>query len=284
MILSDKSSGSTVLQNELAKSKQINIVKYTRHYENETLYWNKAVAVLGLQQEELKYSELPMNKKKAENDLLFFFKKNLPHWRIFVLNKETLFEGWEKLCEEFGPIFLEKSPHHLHYWSALELIIELMSKSNIDFYFIGLIRNPMDATFSSWKRWNADPEKNQFEWLRAYKNLLKFKKIVGGKLKTITYEKLISDRSIIRDICEFIGIEADEKIGNGFHSNSIQKWRAERFYGFQLSNDVKSLANLFGYKDYDLNNKASKWWPVHRPISSNYNKIKRLIRGKWRKQ
>jgi len=49
-LLSDKASGSSALQVELLQHPKINIVEKTRHYQNETLYWNKAAALLGMPQ------------------------------------------------------------------------------------------------------------------------------------------------------------------------------------------------------------------------------------------
>ena len=72
MILSDKSSGSSMLQRELAKHPDIRTVGWTRHNENETLYWNKAAIVLGMPHEDLYRSELPMPVDDARDQLLEF--------------------------------------------------------------------------------------------------------------------------------------------------------------------------------------------------------------------
>ena len=48
IILSTKSSGSTALQNYFKLNFGFNTVKYTRHQEEETLYWAKVASVLDL--------------------------------------------------------------------------------------------------------------------------------------------------------------------------------------------------------------------------------------------
>ena len=46
LLLSDKSSGSTILEYELLKHSKIEHVKYTSHQDHETLYWLKAAVLL----------------------------------------------------------------------------------------------------------------------------------------------------------------------------------------------------------------------------------------------
>ena len=74
MILSDKSSGSSMLQRELARHPEVNVVRWTRHQENETLYWNKAAIVMGLPHENLYRSVLPMPPAQARDQLVEFLE------------------------------------------------------------------------------------------------------------------------------------------------------------------------------------------------------------------
>jgi len=281
MILSDKSSGSTILQNELLKGENMHIIQYTRHFEHETLFWNKAVAILGLPQEQLKYSELPLSREFASEDLSTFLKMNIPGYPYTKFDKELIFDAWQQLCLRYGPVFLEKSPHHLHYAEALKLIVEMTQRFEIDFYFIGLVRNPMDTLYSSWLRWGADPEKNQYEWQRAYTNLMSFKEMVSERTLIVRYEELMSDRKVIKKICNFLGIDGEGNgIGNGFHPKSIQKWRKDRFFTFEISESTKSLARLFGYNDSEMSNpKASPLlWTIYKPLYDFYLKAIRTKR------
>lgn len=284
MILSDKSSGSSILQNELLKNSNINIINYTRHFEHETLFWNKAVAVLGLPQEIIKYSELPMSQEFAEADLHAFLRNNIPGFSYTKFDKELIFGAWKQLCLRYGPVFLEKSPHHLHSMEALKLIYEMMKRAEIEFYFIGLIRNPMDALYSSWQRWSADPEKNQYEWYRAYSNLMRFKDMVPDRIIIVKYEELISDRKTILRICDFLGIDGKSSgIGTNFHTKSIQRWRKDKFFPFEISEKTKSIGRTFGYDDYEMSNTNAfpSLWSICMPI---YNFYLRMLRVKRRLQ
>ncbi|HYE74680.1 MAG TPA: sulfotransferase, partial [Blastocatellia bacterium] len=183
IILSEKSSGSSACQNLLAKFANIRHVARTRHYENETLYWTKAASILGLPQLSMVDSEVPLPRQRAKAELISLLRDNLDDYVPPDNDRQLIFEGWRSLCWKYSPIFLEKSPHHLCQWSALELIIECIKEVyDVDFLLIGLIRNPMDTAYSQFNRWRSRPEQVQKQWLTAYQNLLKLKQIVGEQL------------------------------------------------------------------------------------------------------
>lgn len=274
VILSDKSSGSSALQNLLERCSQVKKVLKTRHVQNETLYWTKAASILGLPQVDMMDSEVPISRQRAEEDLKQFLTDNLPFYSPPDDLRHLIFVGWKLLCQQYSPIFLEKSPHHLHQWSALKLIAECVQRtSEIDFLIIGLIRNPMDTLYSHWRRWKTFPEKNQYQWKNAYKNLIKFRDLVGDKLVTIRYEDMVTDISSLEKIFAFIGDTYNHD--NVFlHTSSIGKWKKDKFYGFNLAQDVMLLAEKYGYKKNDLqNNNKSFVWPIYRQIVRTVYKL-----------
>ncbi len=267
IILSDKSSGSSALQKELLRSRYANTIRYTRHNENETLYWNKASAILGLPQVKVNYSELPFSRERAEADLRVFLKRNLPSWDNCEFTKEKIFEGWERLCEAYGPIFIEKSPHHLQYRSALELILEIMEVSHVKFFLIGLIRNPVDTLYSSWRRWGANPVKAQYDWLRAYNNLNLFKRRAGDRLMIIRYEDLVTDRTTFHDVCHFVGIRENLAYGCRLHGGSLQRWRQDKLFRIKLDERVKDMAIKYGYTEEQMQlHKSVGFWCIYGPV------------------
>jgi len=288
LLFSDKSSGSSALQRALVKHPDIRTVEKTRHFYSETLYWNKAAALLEMEQAEMRYSELPMSREKARNDLYAILRENLPDWKPVKDDKATVFEGWRFLCEHYAPIFFEKSPHHLHYTSALELIRQFDNEnSDIDFRYIGLVRNPIDTLYSMWQRWSAIPEKSQFEWLRAHRNLLDFQQEVGEQLLITRYEDLTAGPKAIQRVCEFIGIDWQKEIGSALHRKSVQKWRNDNLFGFQPSKDVVEMAIQLGYDEKDLTVPNSLMWPIQRSVnqanfyfSSRFNTLKKALRGR----
>ena len=182
IILSEKSSGSSALQNLLVKFAEIQHVSKTRHFENETLYWTKAASILDKPQLVMVDSEVPIERKKARGELISLLKDNLNDYVPPVDDKELIIEGWRLLCNKYSPIFLEKSPHHLCQWAAIELIIECIRQvTDVDFLLIGLIRNPMDTLYSQFKRWGSRPE--EVQETMAYR-LSEFAKTKGNNWRT----------------------------------------------------------------------------------------------------
>lgn len=279
IILSSKSSGSSALQRILTSFPQVKHVSSTRHFEFETLYWVKAASILGLPQTAMLDSEVPIPQESAKLDLIEFLSNNLDSYKPPPDEEALIFGGWELLCRRYGPIFVEKSPHHLHQWSALELIRQCVKRQlEIDFLFVGLVRNPMAMLYSSWDRMRTAPETNQFEWLTAYENLIRFRDVVGERLVIVRYEEMVNNLSCLRDLFAFMGVSGIPAMKESFHRRSIQKWRDDPFYGFQLSEEVATLARGFGYCEEDLTNERSMLWPVYRRLPSTLHRVIRRIR------
>lgn len=267
LILSTKSSGSSALQNFLASQIHVNHITKTRHGENETLYWVKAASVLGLPQVDMYDSEVPIPKQKARTDLIQLLADNLgDSYAPPDTDEELVFNGWRLLCYRFSPVFIEKSPHHLHQYASLELISRFIQENpDIEFFVIGLIRNPMDTVYSMWKRWRGLPEKNQFEWYTAYSNLLKFRDDYSGQMKMVRYEDMVQNKIDFTDIFNFAGIQSYQE--NFFHERSLNKWRKDRNYGFELDLKVADLSEKFKYSREEMKNTGSFFWPVSKNIA-----------------
>lgn len=255
IILSEKSSGSSALQHLLTMCAKIRYVDKTRHNEHETLYWTKAASVLDLPQLDMLDSEVPIEREKAKLDLITLLRDNLYNYSPPSNDKKLILDGWRLLCEKYSPIFLEKSPHHLYQWSAIELIIECIRElDDIDFLLIGLIRNPMDTLYSQFKRWRASPEKLQHQWYTAYHNLLKLKEIMGEKLIILRYEDITSSLDYLLPVFSFCDISIDTVDQSYLHRTSVFKWKQDKKFSFMLDNKVADLANEYGYKDEEIIN------------------------------
>jgi hypothetical protein len=279
IILSEKSSGSSACQNILTNFAKIKQVSKTPHFENETLYWTKAASILRLPQNNMIDSEVPIERNKARAGLIRLLKDNLEGYLPPSDDKELIFGGWKLLCEKYAPIFLEKSPHHLYQWSALELIIECINKNcDIDFLLIGLIRNPMDTIYSQFKRWKARPEKLQYQWLIAYQNLQMLKGIAREKLVIVRYEDIVSSLSYLKPVFDFCDITIDDAYSNYLHQKSVLKWRNDKFFGFVLSNEVTELAQSYGYEKDQLANRSTIMWPIYREFARASYKVIRPIK------
>ena len=280
ILLSCKSSGSSALQNYLTKIGGVNHINWTRHFENETLYWTKAASILELEQQNMLDSEVPLPKDIALKDLKFFLSNNLNDSYVLPDDPyDLIFDGWKQLCIKFGPVFLEKSPHHLHQWSSIELIMESMYRNpDIDHKLIGLVRNPQAMIYSSWKRWKSLPEKNQFEWCTAQRNLLKLKTILKDNLFVVRYEDLVSDAGVQNDILNYLDLRGNIKTDNYFHKKSVSKWINDTGYGFQLHPDIYDIAGAFGYTSDNLKNGKSVLWPIYKLLARIKYKISKRIK------
>lgn len=280
IILSYKSSGSSACQNLISGAASVRHVAKTRHDENETLYWTKAASILGLPQQKMLHSLVPLSAAKAKNELISLLQDNLEEYEVPNNNEDFIFGGWQRLCRHYAPVFLEKSPHHLVQWSALELILRCMQYSpEIEFYFIGLIRNPLDTLYSSWKRWQVEPELAQYEWLTAYRNLLEFEKLVKGKIMIIRYEDLVQNPSVLWPVFNFVNAQKSDINGQYLHRKAIAKWRMDRVFGFVLASEVKQLARQFGYSVDELTNQSNPFWPTYRTAEQLYYQSKKFV---WR--
>lgn len=289
VILSSKSAGSSALQNLLCETGRVRHVRWTRHNENETLYWVKAASVLGLPQVDMADSEVPITSRRARRELELFLSVNLneggtvsatPGYAAPAVSpdaprgegggesvdtKAALFDSWVALCRAYEPVYLEKTPHHLHQRSALDLMLECRSeRPEVRYHFVGLVRNPMDALYSMWHRRREIPEVHQFEWAEAYRNLREVEDELGEDLTVVRYEDVIADPAVLRPVCEFAEIPVPEK--GYLHARSLAKWRKDARYGFVLDGSVAELARGYGYADEELANEPTPHWPLHRQL------------------
>lgn len=143
----------------------------------------------------------------------------------------------------------------------------------IDFYFIGLVRNPMDVLYSAWTRWRLAPEAFQRHWYHAYENLAKFRMIVGDRLVIVRYEDFASSSRTASKLLDSLGLssvraDADEYI----HGASRSRWKNDRRFGFDLDPAVRELAMRYGYKSQDLTNRRRLDWPLRRIVSQTTNR------------
>lgn len=282
LILSNKSSGSSAVQRLLSQAADLKCIEKTRHFQNESLYWTKAASALGLPQVNMLDSEVPIPPAQAKTDLIALLRDNVSNCQLPVpsqpLEPTFIFEGWRRLCEQYQPIFLEKSPHHLLQSSALSLIVSCMEQleGQVEFLLIGLVRNPMDVLYSAFRRWGTPPEKLQYEWLTAYENLRDLAMTVGdrnptspfnpnpnGRLVTIRYEDLANSLSPLAPVFDFCKT-GPSVTAQPLNRHSLLKWQQDSFFGFTLAPEVIDLAQAYGYHTTELFNTPSPLWPPYR--------------------
>jgi hypothetical protein len=213
-------------------------------------------------------SEVPIAPDRARKDLRTLLVDNLDTPLLPETDSELVFDGWRQLCEAYRPVLVEKSPHHLCQWSALELIMEARDRlQDVDFFIIGLVRNPMDTLYSQFQRWRSPPERVQYQWGMAYRNLLKLADRFGENLMILRYEDMVSSVQHLQPVLEFCGVALGDGQQGYFHNRSVAKYRADRRFGFQLSDEISELAGSFGYSREALANEPSILWPAYRDAS-----------------
>lgn len=268
IVLSEKSSGSSALQNLLSSVGDVRHVRRTRHYENETLYWTKAASVLEMPQLDMVDSEVPISRARARADLVTMLEENLDGYTPPADDRELIMGGWERLCERYSPVFLEKSPHHLCQQSALELILQCTRElAEVDFMLLGLVRNPMDTIYSQYRRWKSRPEKVEQQWLVAYRNLLRLRDTAGVPLVIVRYEDMIGSLAPLQPVLDFCGCSQQDLDPGYFHRGSVAKWKRDPLFGFVPSAELVELAGHYGYDSSQLDNTPNRFWPVIREFT-----------------
>lgn len=259
IILSDKSSGSSALQYTLARHDDVRLVSWTPHRHFETMYWMKAAAILGLEQPQMITSNyLPVSGDRARADLMELLSQNVPEFEPATRNDhEFVMKGWEAMVRQHAPVFIEKSPHHLHSSAALGLIQQAAKNTaSTQHVFIGLVRNPTDTLYSMWQRWRIPPARGEEEWIRAYQNLLRFQEDLGDTFLLVRYEDIVSDGSTLDAIWRHVGLEPPDS--HDLHAASLSKWRQDSSFGYRPSQELTSLAAHFGYAVSDLTPSGSR--------------------------
>lgn len=279
VILSTKCSGSSALQRRLSALPGIHHIEKTRHSENETLYWTKAASVLELPQVKLPKSEVPFSKARARAGIVQLLTDNVPDYKPPDDDRELIFDGWAQLCQRFRPVFMEKSPHHLHQWSALTLMLECEARyPDIEFLFVGLIRNPMAVLYSMWTQWRIMPQVAEEHYQIAYQNLVNLKTLLNERLVVVRYEDMIENDTALKSIVSFADLDAQVPVDSrSFRARPIEKWKSDRFFGFQLSEETISLMQKFGYQREDIANSGKRFWPIYKHVAGGIRGGVRIV-------
>jgi len=254
IILSEKSSGSSVLQSLLCKFDGVSKIDSTRHNYSETLYWTKAASLIGRNQLDMVNSEVPICEGRAKKELNELINENIDKSFRVENNIQSIIKGWSEICLRYSPVYVEKSPHHLVQWPALELILKCIEElHSIDFLLVGLIRNPIDTIYSQHKRFGSSPRDVEIQWITAYYNLLLLKEMAGDKVLVIKYEDIVDSLKHMSKLFKFCGVDNYIKFEDYLHSDSIGKWRNDLLFNYNLSGSSKYLAKRFGYSNESLN-------------------------------
>ncbi|MGD9811938.1 MAG: sulfotransferase [Sphingobium sp.] len=279
-ILSVKSSGSSIIQRKLAELGSARLLAVTDHAENETLYWVKAASILRLPQYRMEHSEVPFSYRTAHSKLRRLLAANLSTVPPFD-TEQQLFDAWTALIQAGEGDLVEKSPHHLYQPTVIDLMERYADQAkDIDVRFIGLVRNPIDTLYSSWRRFGVPPEREEEHWLRAYAKLKEFSDRRPDCVTLVRYEDLVSGRL---SLPEALGLQPPDgaiRESETFHGKSLQKWRNDTGFGYTPSDALIALAGEYGYDEADIVNPNAHDWRLKRdPRAFAYRAFTKLPLG-----
>ena len=258
ILLSDKRSGSTLLQRILCQHLDIQHVQHTPHTYYETHHWLKAAVML--QQDARLFSGGTVYKgygsrRNARTYMEACLRDNLPDFALPADDRRLVFEGWDALCKRYAaPIFFEKSPQHLAHWAALALMLEWIQSSQLNVKVIGLTRHPLAVLHSAAELFGTPPDARQYGWLEIQRNLLSFSELLpSGAYLGIRYEDLITDSpTTLESIGSHIGVSALPSMAEEIHQDSLQSWKQDSNFFVQLADPTIQMAQHFGYREFDL--------------------------------
>lgn len=264
ILLSDKRSGSTMLQRALCAHQEVCTVDYSPHTYLETHHWLKGAVILE-KDKRLFHGNKRYKGYGGRSNARIYMKDeltgNIPGYDPAIDDHNLVFEGWEALCERFArPVFFEKSPQVLAHWGALSLLLQWISSTGFNVRIIGLVRNPMAVQYSAFQLFRSVPSKRQFGWLKSYRNMLAFEKLLEpGQFQLVRYEDLIGQtEEVLRSVSDFVGLVYQPEMATSIHDKSMAKWNDDPYFDLELDEAVKQLARHFGYTEADMANTVTE--------------------------
>jgi hypothetical protein len=220
---------------------------------------------LGLPQFSLPNSDVPFDAAEAVTRLEPLLRENLPEFNSPLLTETDFFQVWSQLVRRYGPVLIEKSPHHLYQPAVLELLERYADAANdISVSFIGLVRNPIATMYSSWRRFGISPYTEERHWIRAYRSLAALAQRRADLLAIVRYEDLVSSDHVLAGALGLVHARHGDSSQTKFHGNSVDRWKGDDKFGYQPSPETIEVARAYGYTDDELQNRNAKPWSVHR--------------------
>lgn len=274
VILSTKSAGSTALLNVICSVPGGSTVSWTSHQEHETLFWTKAASVLDRPQWSMPDSEVPLPSEAARHGLGLLARNNLAEdWPI--TDEASIGQLWDALADRAGPVFVEKSPHHLAQRSALELAVAASQRSRRRHVFVLLVRDPLAVLLSMWRRWAHRPERHEAVILRSFENACWLINEPRLEVQVVRYENLRADTAALLDL-----------IGAG-HPDALADLRDGQVTcephwspGYTPSEELKDARSRLGYGLTPLPASSTAkrlLWPAGASCRTAYREARRWV-------
>lgn len=277
IVLSDKSSGSSALLRCLLRHPTCQTVSATPHHEQETLFWVKAAAALRRPEVPvLESTTIPFGEAGGWEAFRSLLVMNGVETPLGPATEAFVFNGWNALVATYGPVFVDKTPHYLHSWPTLDLLLHAQRSLNMRFRFIGLVRDPLDTLHSMWRRWSIPPERRQWQWARAYRNLLRLQEETDD-VRVVTYEDLVTAPAYFDDLATWIGLSDAHALARDLQASSVGSGVTDARFGFRPAAEIVALARSLGLPA-DYPSPRTRLWPARRAVSSMRFRLRPLRR------
>jgi hypothetical protein len=260
ILLSDKRSGSTILQTEMLSHPGVRGLHYTSHTYLESHHWLKAAVMTGMPARLFAGGAVYPGYGAARNARTYMIdtiRGNLPDFVPPQDDAALIRDGWEALCHRFAaPVFFEKSPQVLANWAAISLLLDWMETTEFTVKLVGLVRNPLAVQYSSERLFGSLPARRQFGWVEIQRNLLALRQMLSPEqLMILRHEDIIADPTArFTDLCAHVGLEPHPAMGAQVSDRTQDRWREDPDYALALDPAVKQVARALGYSDEELDN------------------------------
>ena len=143
----------------------------------------------------------------------------------------------------------------------MSLLLQWIETTDRPVRVIGLTRNPLAVQASAEELFASDPGGRQHAWLLNQQNLLTVAAMLpDGHYGHVRYEDVVArPADTLAELYSFIGVDPAPAFARSSDVNaaSLETWRRDDAFTFQLAPKVREMARAFGYRDEELDNPVS---------------------------
>jgi len=201
--------------------------------------------------------------------------------------EKSLFQLWDDILFQLGPILFDKSPQYLGNKYALELIKKYKDSGN-DVRLFGMIRDPRDAITSQYELWrryvNGDsPKRREIQWLKMYSHFEFYKKNVEN-IPLYKYEDFsLRINHFAPKLMEYCGLSDIPYSYDHFRPTSIGRYLGSinpRIRAWRFSKNFEKHLDKYGYGNLKIS-VTKKFFIMKKMFKANFLRevyaLKRII-------
>jgi hypothetical protein len=247
ILLSAKRCGTTALFKMMREHSGVNFCSVTKNPKNwEPGFWNNGNYAIRIGRTDRFIKRFQKN----------YSYLNVPH----VTSEQILFDLWDEVLENRGPVVFDKSPQYLGSRGALNLILKYKAQGR-DVRVIGLIRDPRDAITSQFRLWGGVYQKKtgnkdtlrrrEVAWLLKYKNLEYVQSVIPDMLM-MRYENFVNYPELyLKQMCEYCDISYYPYTHRHIKPVNIGRYKRSSLSAvknWEFSEEFKRHLLKYGYK------------------------------------